>query len=399
MDIEVAKFRMYNVCPFLGTIIYNLPVEELDDIDTMGVDGEKLYYNKKFWDSVKTPEQKLGLIAHELGHLFLGHLWRKGSRNEMAINPKTGQTVSIWNMAGDYAINSLILHELFVVHGRKKHRLDSRKYLPEKSLYDSKYIGWSSEKIYEDLIKKIPKMSKKDLQDMIDSMTGNDSKWGKKPDGSEQGPTQKAQAQANMGQLVQRAYEESKSKGSEPAFAKRLFQELEPKENWRKVLEQYIQPYNDDYTFSPVDRRFLETDFMLPDIKEGEKIDWIAVAIDTSGSIGGKEINHFVSEVKAILGSYDKVKIKLTFCDAEASPFVELDEYKPEMIKPVGGGGTDFRPVFNLVAKEQEAPSALVYFTDMYGDFPSKAPGYDTIWISTSDTDKAPFGKVLDYKI
>src|SRR3990167_9070862 len=180
----------------------------------------------------------------------------------------------------------------------------------------------------------------------------------------------------------------------------RVFEELEPKEDWRKVLIDYIEPFNDDYNFSRPDRRYLESDFYLPDINDGEKIDWLAVAIDTSGSISGKEMNHFISEIKAILGSYDKVKIKLTFCDAQATPFIELEEYRSEDIKPVGGGGTDFCPVFKIIEKEESMPKALLYFTDMEGTFPKDTPQYDTLWISATGRDnKQPFGKLLDYKI
>lgn len=381
MDVSQAKFRMYNRSPFFGTIIFNLEVVEEEAIGTLGVDGEKLYYSKKFWEKLPN-KQKLGVFAHELGHLFLDHLNRKKDRIDVVIDPKTGNSVSLWNLAADYSTNLIIVDML------------GRDFLPADCLYDVKFKEMSTEKIYDELKKKIPQMSSQELANMIANSFSNKSKWSKLKGQS------KKDAQGKIQQILQQAIEAAKSKGDIPASLRRLFDEMKPKEDWRKVLLDYVQPFINDYNLSRPDRRFLEEPFYLPDIKEGEQVDWLAIAIDTSGSISGKEMNSFISEIKAILGSYDKVKIKLTFCDTEATPFLEMDEYDPKNIRPVGGGGTDFRPVFRLIEKEESKPQALLYFTDMYGEFPNKSfSGYDTIWISTTGREtRAPFGTILEYK-
>jgi predicted metal-dependent peptidase len=46
-----------------------------------------------------------------------------------------------------------------------------------------------------------------------------------------------------------------------------------------------------------------------------------------------------------------------------------------------GGGGTDFRPVFDWVEAENRSPNMLVYFTDAEGDFPKMPPNYPVIWL------------------
>ena len=46
-----------------------------------------------------------------------------------------------------------------------------------------------------------------------------------------------------------------------------------------------------------------------------------------------------------------------------------------------GGGGTDFRPLFEWVAAEQLRPDLLVYFTDAEGEFPEYAPDYPVLWL------------------
>jgi predicted metal-dependent peptidase len=64
-----------------------------------------------------------------------------------------------------------------------------------------------------------------------------------------------------------------------------------------------------------------------------------------------------------------------------------------------GGGGTSFVPVFKWIEENDIEPEALVYLTDMYGDFPSKAPSYPVLWGSISKGVPAPFGEVVDVPI
>lgn len=380
MKIEIAKFRLFNKSPFWGSILFNLPVIIDEKCPSLAVDGNSLFINPKFWDSL-TDKQQLGVLCHEIGHLFLGHIWRRGTREDMCIDPKTGQIVTLWNLAADVTVNNMIINE-------------GRFELPTHAFTRTDLQNKSTEKVYEILKKQIPKMTDKELQDLINSVYNDKSKWG---NGNK---TKSREQEAKWKNIGKQAMEQAKSKGKLPSGLDRMFKELEPKEDWRQVLLSYVQPYSNDYSFNPTDRRFLDEDFALPDIQMGEKIDWLAIAIDTSGSIQENELNAFISEIRAILGSFDKIKVQLTFCDASASPFVELEEFDKSKIKPTGGGGTDFRPVFELIKKEQSNPVALCYFTDGFGEFPTKKPDYDVIWISTSGNDVTyPFGKKLPYNI
>lgn len=392
MKISDAKFRLYNTSPFFGSIIFNLPIVETDKIPTMAVDGEKLMYNPKFWDSFNGQNKvQLGLLCHEVGHLFLGHLWRRKHRDEMVIDPTSGQIFYLWNLAGDIVINNMIL---------ANPKLSLPKNLPQ----EKKYIGMSTEQVYEDLKKRLGGKggrgkNGKAQAEMVEMGKNSICEKPNHKHGKKAGSKKARELEAKWKLIGKQALEHAKSKGDTPAGMERFFEELEPKEDWRQILLSYVQPFTNDYSFNPTDRRFLSEDFALPDIQSGEKIDWLAVAVDTSGSIGQPELNAFVSEIKAILGSFDKVKVRLTFCDAEASPFVELDEFDIKQIKPVGGGGTDFKPVFDLIKKEQNDPVALIYFTDLMGDFPDKAPDYETLWINTTLELRAPFGKSLPYNV
>jgi predicted metal-dependent peptidase len=59
-------------------------------------------------------------------------------------------------------------------------------------------------------------------------------------------------------------------------------------------------------------------------------------------------------------------------------------------MKSKGLGGTDFRPVFSYVdeliaEKEFVNLKGLIYFTDGYGEFPSRQPNYNTAFVFVED--------------
>ena len=133
--------------------------------------------------------------------------------------------------------------------------------------------------------------------------------------------------------------------------------------------------------------------------KEVKRIKEFVIAIDTSGSTSGDLVQKFLQKTYNILKStesfFSKVNIHIIQCDAEIQEHVkitnqeEFDEYLKNM-KILGLGGTDFRPVFNLVdglieADEFSNLKGLIYFTDGYGVFPNKKPDYDTAFVFIED--------------
>ena len=100
-----------------------------------------------------------------------------------------------------------------------------------------------------------------------------------------------------------------------------------------------------------------------------------------------------MSEVDAIKGQL-RARISLLICDdklAEGSPWVfeSWDEFTlPKTFS--GGGGTDFRPVFEWI--NQQSPQLLVYFTDCNGRFPDITPHYSVIWLVKGNA-SVPFGQ------
>lgn len=129
--------------------------------------------------------------------------------------------------------------------------------------------------------------------------------------------------------------------------------------------------------------------------REDKRIREFVIAIDTSGSVRGEQVQKFLQKTFTILKQEEtfdrKFKLHIIQCDAEIQEDVEIstqedfDRYIQSM-KIRGLGGTDFRPVFERVEqlrmqKKFRNLKGLIYFTDGYGTFPEKQPDYLTAFV------------------
>lgn len=138
--------------------------------------------------------------------------------------------------------------------------------------------------------------------------------------------------------------------------------------------------------------------------KEVKRIREFVIAIDTSGSVSGELVQSFIQKTFNILKSTDsffsKTNLHIIQCDAAIQEDVkittqkEFDDYMRNM-RIQGLGGTDFRPVFSYVnslveIREFKALKGLIYFTDGYGEFPSRKPPYETAFVFVNEDDDVP---------
>jgi predicted metal-dependent peptidase len=116
----------------------------------------------------------------------------------------------------------------------------------------------------------------------------------------------------------------------------------------------------------------------------------VAIALDTSGSMGGDELSAALNETQGILRA---VGAEVTFlsCDAEVHALGQIHSVADALKLVKGGGGTDFRPVFAALEKKRERPDVLVFFTDGYGPAPARAPLWcSTVWVLVGRTVREP---------
>lgn len=187
-----------------------------------------------------------------------------------------------------------------------------------------------------------------------------------------------------------------------PLCAQRILKELtRPQINWRTILAEFVQEEITDYSFMPPDRRFDEGDFFLPDFNErSDMVENVLFMIDTSGSMSDDMITAAYSEVKGALDQFGgHLEGWLGFFDAAVVPPRPFaDEAELRLIKPDGGGGTDFDIIFEYVREhmQDKPPVSIIILTDGFAPFPERdaAGGIPVLWLLNNETVDPPWGKV-----
>lgn len=138
--------------------------------------------------------------------------------------------------------------------------------------------------------------------------------------------------------------------------------------------------------------------------REVKRIKEFVIAIDTSASVIGEQVQAFVQKTYNILKStesfFSKINLHIIQCDADIQEHIkittqdEFDNYLKNMTLK-GFGGTDFRPVFTVVdelirKKEFINLKGLIYFTDGDGVFPEYKPSYNTAFVFVKDDYEIP---------
>lgn len=194
----------------------------------------------------------------------------------------------------------------------------------------------------------------------------------------------------------------AKAMGKLPMELKRALDSvLEPKVDWREKIRSLFARKVGSGTFDwrRPDRRLITRDIYAPG-RSGFGAGTVVVGIDTSGSIGARELDMFMAEMSGILEDVRPKRLVIMWCDAKVHRVDEAEEASDlNVIRAKGapgGGGTSFVPVFDRISKDGLQPEALVYLTDGLGSFPHVAPPYPVIWGNIYPSSKYPFGDVVD---
>ena len=408
-DIEnklaTARTRLILDKPFLGALVLRLPMVEGDPrwCETTYSDGKTFYYNSDYIDALDN-EQTQFARSHEALHCALSHFYRRGHRVKHR-----------WELACDYAVNPLLIN-------------DGLKPTPDAQ-HLREYEGMTAEEIYP-CLEDNDNDEERDLEDKTDSDDNEDNKSEENQDMSDGGSDKERQKndasegsgneqeeqdgsgqrgapkpsplsqgeqedlstqwQQRMAAAAQAAIQSGKLEGE---MARMVDYLLQPKLPWRMLLARYMtMTARDDYSYSrPSSRR--GDPAVYPSLRSHETN--VVVAIDTSGSISADEIQEFISEIDAIK-SQVRARITLLTCDSELNygcpwTFEAWDEFAMD-IDIRGGGGTDFKPVFNWVQEQDSVPDLLMYFTDAEGLFPTAEPLYPVLWL-VKGKETVPFGQ------
>lgn len=396
-------------CPAFTSIFYNMLNNAgssniaffTEDVPIAATDGTNIVINPKTFFRYHIMEQ-LFIVAHEIMHAILNHLIMAHHHARVGkITYSDGETLPYDSMLMNIA-QDLIINDILVESNTGKF---NSEWLHDKSIATG---ADSCIDVYRKLYKKMESKGGKPGQP---GNGGGSPVKGKsfdehlKPGETQGKDPNSAAAERNERQWqneVNAAMTTAKLRGKLPGNLQRLFEGMvTPAVSWQEYIQSFFARKigSGGYDFRRGDKRLMARDIFTPR-RSGFGCGLVVVGIDTSGSIGAKELTRFFAELAGII---DLVKPKLVaavWCDADVNrvDYLETGADLEELAKKKapGGGGTDFRPVFKWIEQEGEVPDALVYLTDGYGSFPSRAPEYPVLWGDTCKQVKYPFGEVVD---
>jgi len=311
---------------------------------TASTNGINVWYARGFVEGLKDAELRF-LILHETYHMMYKHLTTYSHLYE--------QNGSKANRACDYVINlKLVDFDNDTAKGFIT--------LPKGGLIDERYRGMDSEQVY------------KLLPDEGGGGTGTGETldhhdW----EGAKEMPVE-------VRKELERAVDEAIQQGALVAGTmglanSRLLEDvLQSVVDWREALREFVSTTctGSDYsTWRRPNRRYISAGLYLPS-GISEVVGEIVVAIDTSGSIAGRDIAQFLGEVSAITKAVRPTGVHLlywdtTVCREEYYAQAQLDAII-NTTRPTGGGGTEVGCVPAYLQEKQITPQAVIVLTDGY---------------------------------
>jgi predicted metal-dependent peptidase len=350
------KFALWSGIMMVGKTVLD------DNVPTAMTDGRDEWYGREFVN--KLPEKQLGFVVlHENMHKALRHLttWRK----LYAEDPKLA------NIACDHVINLMIVesdpNEQFVEFPKY---WEGENKGERMGCYDLKYKGMNAKQVFDIL--------KQQQQDGGNEGGGGDEGGDKSFDAhdwdgaKDMSKDEQQELEREIDQAIrQGVIAQQKAIGSASGNMHReLGDLLDPQVDWREVLREFVSAIcnnKDTSSWRRVNRRFLGSDTYMPTMI-GERVGSLAIGIDTSGSISGREINRFLSEVKSIAEDVHPEKIDLIYWDSAVAAHETYDEGDMANLvsstKPMGGGGTDPRAMMQYMKEKNISPECIIMLTD-----------------------------------
>ena len=340
---------------FLGRLLAQVEFMWTDDMPTAAISHRQLFWSPKFFESLDQ-ESRVTILAHELWHNALAHGLRLGSR-----------CPQLWNIAADHVINLLLKEHGYYMGG-----------FPY--IMDDKYIGWSTEEVYDDIVKSGGKPFKQDPDGDVIYADGDED------------------IAEGMGKVVA-AFASSKitcKPGDVPGEVELVVDAyLNPKLPWNVILQNYFNSVVEEvYSYARPNRRY--SDPIMPGMVGREGLEHLIFGSDVSGSITEDQILRFFSEGKHIQEDLEPEAMTLVTFDTKVQNVFRMErgeDFKKFVI--TGRGGTCLIDLFEMAHKEDA--TALVIFTDLYVDIPPN-PGFPVIWIVVDNpTAEVPYGQLITF--
>lgn len=371
-----AKSQLTMNHPYFGMLASRLKHEPNESVSAYASNGIRFLYNPEFLQR-RTLEEIQFILTNCVMHHVLAHQQRRLNRKGL-----------LWQLATDYAINNIL--EQNGLH------------IPQGANYNSEFKKMYAEEIYEVLKEEfysgvdafdddIPNDNPENIQ-IGDSQEKDDNKAFANTDAIEEDLD--PQNESNWEYAASVAQEVAQRKSAMPSGMERLAKKVKSNGvDWRFELYNAINRHmRNNYAFMPPNKKHSWRGVALPSLASDTLS--LCVAVDTSGSINDELLSAFMEEFKVIMQNFPAVKIELIIADAKVHAHYTFQGGEKMDFPLKGGGGTDYRPVFDYIDANLPMSTMLLYFTDGDGWFPKYPPSYEVLW-ALSRNAKVPFGRPL----
>lgn len=370
------EFCLYSGVMMMGKTTVN------ETCPTAYTNGKDVVFGREFGDKLSEPELAF-VVLHETLHKALHQLttyqklWHEDAR--------------LSNVAADYVVN------LMIMDGDAGANLVS---MPEGCLFEEQYRGWSTKEVFDHL-----KQQGKSGKDFGGGEAGGSLDEHGWEEAQELTDSEKETLKKQIDQALRQGGLLAGKMGAK--MPRDIEELLTPKVDWREVLREFVSSIaagKDSASWRQFDRRWVGNGCYLP-VSVSETVGHGVIAIDTSGSIGGREISEFATEVSSLCNSVNPEKISVLWWDTNVHGVQEFDrgDYDniAKLLKPMGGGGTFVSCVNEFIGKEGIRPEFVLVLTDGYVEETIDWSNVNcpTLWLVTSNKNfDPPSGKVVEFE-
>lgn len=373
-----AKSQLTLKYPYFGMLASRLKHESSESISGYASNGVRFIYNPEFITK-RSVDEVMFILTNCVMHHVLAHQQRQLNRKG-----------PLWQLATDFAINNM-LHQNGLT-------------IPQGANFNEEFEGMYAEEIYVEL--------KEAYFGAIDDAFEDDNARPNEnfvPNTQPKGEEDEsgifsnlanieddldAQTESEWQYAASITQEIAQRKSAMPSGLDRLAKKRKASNvDWRFVLYNAINRHmRNNYAFMPPNKKHIHRGFILPSLTSDTLS--LCVAIDTSGSINDELLGLFLEEFKNIMQNFPAVQIELIIADAKVHGHYTFQGGEKMDFPLKGGGGTDYRPVFEYIDANLPMNTMLLYFTDGDGWFPKIPPAYEVLW-ALSRNAKVPFGRGL----
>src|SRR6476659_8282173 len=347
-QIMAARYKLTQpeVAPYYARVAYSLKLVPTPGLGTLGVDkGLRLYYDPDI-ESKWSTEELVAVLAHECNHVLRDH-----SKRAPQDAQKDAKVAYQWNIAGDCEINDDLEDSGLTMPKRVRNQAtgkDEGYVIPDdlpapRGLTAEEYMRVIREQQKDD-----DGEGEGEGQPMSGHCGGTATGEGESPaEGSGVEPTSEGEADIIRRQSAKDISDHVKSRGSVPAGLKRWADEvLDATVPWEQELAALVRNTyaqargKSDYSYRrPSFRRSGNNGFVLPSLVK--PVPAISFIVDTSGSMGDKELAEGLAEISGVLKSQGAAQaVTVIATDAKVHEVKKI--YNPRQIESLsGGGGTD----------------------------------------------------------